>query len=49
MLHYSNASSIEESRRFLVIKEGLARLLWQERGVVNIVVVLGSSDIGLGV
>ena len=47
MLHYSNASSIEESRRFLVIKEGLAWLLWQERGVVNTVVVLGSSSVGL--
>ena len=38
MLHYSNASSIEESRRYLVIKGGLAWLLWQERGVVNSVV-----------
>ena len=49
MLHYSNASSIEESRRYLVIKGGLAWLLWQERGVVNTVVVLGSSGVGLGV
>ena len=49
-LHYSNASSIEESRRYLVIKGGgLAWLLWQERGVVNTVVVLGSSAVGLGV
>ena len=32
MLHYSNASSIEKSRRYLVIKGGLAWLLWQERG-----------------
>ena len=48
MLHYSNASSIEESRRYLVIKGGLAWLLWQG-GVVNNVVVLGSSGVGLGV
>ena len=42
MLHYSNASSIEENRRYLVIKGGgLAWLLWQERGVVNSVVELG--------
>ena len=32
MLHYSNASSIEENRRYLVIKGGLSWLLWQ--GVV---------------
>ena len=48
MLHYSNASSIEKSRRYLVIKGGLAWLLWQG-GVVNTVVVLGSSGVGLGV
>ena len=47
MLHYSNASSIEKNRRYLVIKGGLAWLLWQERGVVNIVVVLGSISVGL--
>ena len=48
MLHYSNASSIEENRRYLVIKGGgLAWLLWQERGVVNSVVELGSSSVGL--
>ena len=35
MLHYSNARSIEKSRRYLVIKGGLAWLLWQERGVVR--------------
>ena len=34
MLHYSNASSIEKNRRYLVIKGGLAWLLWQG-GVVN--------------
>ena len=35
MLHYSNASSIEKNRRYLVIKgRGLAWLLWQEEGVV---------------
>ena len=47
MLHYSNASSIEENMRYLVIKGGLAWLLWQERGVVNSVVELGSSSVGL--
>ena len=46
MLHYSNASSIEENRRYLLIKGGLAWLLWQG-GVVNIVVELGSSSVGL--
>jgi hypothetical protein len=50
MLHYSNASSIEKNRRYLVIKwGGLAWLLWHEGGVVNTVVVLGSSSVGLGV
>ena len=43
MLHYSNASSIEKSRRYLVIKGGLAWLLWQG-GVVNTVVELGVAD-----
>ena len=47
MLHYSNASSIEENRRYPVIKGGLAWLLRQEGGVVNSVVELGSSNIGL--
>ena len=47
MLHYSNASSIEENRRYLVIKGGLAWLLWQERGVVNSVVELVNSSVGL--
>ena len=47
MLHYSNASSIEKSRRYLVIKGGLAWLLWQEGGVVNSVVELGSNNVGL--
>ena len=41
MLHYSNASSIEKNRRYLVIKGGLAWLLWQEGGIVNTVVELG--------
>ena len=40
MLHYSNASSIEKNRRYLVIKGGLAWLLWQEGRVVNTVVEL---------
>ena len=47
MLHYSNASSIEKHRRYLVIKGGLAWLLWQVGGVVDSVVELGSSSVGL--
>ena len=47
MLHYSNASSIEKNRRYLVIKGGLAWLLWQVGGVVDTVVELGSSSVGL--
>ena len=47
MLHYSNASSIEKNRRYLVIKGGLAWLLWQVGGVVNSVVELDSSSVGL--
>ena len=45
MLHYSNASSIEDNRRYLVIKGGgaLALLLWQVR-VVNNVVDRGTSS-----
>ena len=49
MLHYSNASSRVKNRRYLVIKGGLAWLLWQERGVVVDVVVLGGISAGLGV
>ena len=48
MLHSSNASSIEKNRRYLVIKGGgLAWLIWQERGVVNSVVELVNSSVGL--
>ena len=47
MLHYSNASCIQKNRRYLVIKGGLAWLLWQG-GVVNTVVELGVAD-SLGV
>ena len=48
MLHYPNASSIEESRRYLVIRGGgLAWLLWQVGWVVDSVVELGSSSVGL--
>ena len=47
MLYYSNASSREKNRRYLVIKGGLAWLLWQEGGVVNSVVELGSNSVGL--
>ena len=43
MLHYSNASSREKNRHYLVIKGGLARLLWQG-GVVNNVVDRGTSS-----
>ena len=46
MLHYSNASSIEGNKRYLVIKGVLAWLLWQG-GVVNSVVERGSSSVGL--
>ena len=38
MLHYSNASSIEKNRRYLVIKGGLAWLFRQEGGVISDVV-----------
>ena len=48
MLHYSNASSIEENRRYLVIKGGLAWLLRQEGFVVDVVDHRG-TDNGLGV
>ena len=47
MLHYSNASSIEKNKQYLVIKGGLAWLLWQVGGVVDSVVELGSSSVGL--
>ena len=47
MLHYSNASSIEKNRRYLVIKGGLVWLLWQEEGVINTVVELDSSNVDL--
>ena len=46
MLHYSNASSIEKNRRYLVIKGGLAWLLWQVGGVVFDVVE--HTNIGSG-
>ena len=48
MLHYSNVSSIEKNRRYLVIKGGLAWLLWQGGRVVNTVVELGVAG-NLGV
>ena len=47
MLHYSNASSREKNRRYLVIKGGLAWLLWQVGGIVDSVVELGSNSVGL--
>ena len=43
-----HASSIEKNRRYLVIKGGLAWLLWQEGRVTNTVVELGVAD-SLGV
>ena len=43
MLHYSNASSREKNRRYLVMKGGLAWLLWQV-GVVNNVVDRGTNN-----
>ena len=49
MLHYSNASSIEKNRRYLVIKGGLAWLLWQERGVIFNVVEHTDTGSSLGV
>ena len=48
MLHYSNASSIEKSRQYLVIKGRLAWLLWQEGFVVDVVDHKG-TDRDLGV
>ena len=48
MLYYSNASSIEKNRQYLVIKGGgLAWLLWQGE-VVNTVIELGVAG-SLGV
>ena len=38
MLHYSNASSIERNRRYLVIKGGGLAWLLGQGGVVNTVV-----------
>ena len=46
MLYYSNASSIEKNRQYLVIKGGLAWLLRQEGGVVFDVVE--HTNIGSG-
>ena len=48
MLHYSNASSIEKNRRYLVIKGGLAWLLRQEGGVIGDVVDHRGSSIVTG-
>ena len=48
MLHYSNASSIEKNRRYLVIKGGLAwKLCCTGRRDVGDVVVLGGISVGL--
>ena len=48
MLHYSNASIIEENRRYLVIRGGLAWLLWQGGIVIDVVDHRGISG-SLGV
>ena len=50
MLHYSNASSIEKSRRYLVIKGGGACLvaMARERFVVDVVDHMDTGS-GLGV
>ena len=48
MLHYSNASSIEKNRRYLVIKGGGACLVAQTRmRVVNTVADRGINGVGL--
>ena len=48
MLHYSNASSIEKEHAISGDQGGgLAWLLWQVGGVINSVVELGSSSVGL--
>ena len=48
MLHYSKASSIEESRRYLVIKGEACLVALARERVVNSVVVRGtSSGVGL--
>ena len=48
MLHYSNASSIEKNRQYLVIKGGLAWKLSREGGVVVDVVDHRGIGNGLG-
>ena len=48
MLHYSNASSREKNRRYLVIKGGLAWKLWQGEVIVD-VVDHGGIGSGLGI
>ena len=47
MLHYSNASSIEKNRRYLVIKGGACLVALARRRVVDSVVERGSSSVGL--
>ena len=44
MLHYSNASSREKNRQYLVIRGGLAWKLSREGGVINNVVDQGSNS-----
>ena len=47
MLHYSNASSRKRVGDIWWSRGGLAWWFWQERGVINTVVGLGSSGVGL--
>ena len=48
MLHYSNASSTEKNRRYLVIRGGLPGYLAREGFVVDVVDHRGTGS-GLGV
>ena len=49
MLHYSNASSGEKNRRYLVIKGGACLVALAREGFIVDVVVLGGIIAGLGV
>ena len=49
MLHYSNASSIEENRRYLVIKGGACLVALAREGFVVDVVDHRGTGIGLRV
>ena len=49
MLHYSNASSIEKNRRYLVIKGGACLVALSREGFIVDVVDHWGTDRGLGV